>query len=109
MRQQTTLEQLHPTKTLVLEDRHLNITPKTAAGRINRASNLVRGSVDIGNVNRRHLRAEIKQMVRGDGLSVWTIYAGEHYPVFWSIRAHEVGAHVKIEKGEKPSAQILEA
>src|SRR5713101_3689989 len=87
---------------------HLDIAPETAVRRINGATHLLCGCADIDNVNRGHLRAEVKQPGWGDGLSVGTIHAGENNPVFLPIRAHEVSAHVRIEKWQKPSAQILE-
>jgi hypothetical protein len=49
---------------------HLDIAPETAVRRINGAAHLVCGCADIDNVNRGHLRTEVKQLGWGDGLSV---------------------------------------
>jgi hypothetical protein len=50
-----------------LEDRHLDVAPKAPARRINRATYLSRGGINIGNVDGRHLRAEVKQLALGNG------------------------------------------
>jgi hypothetical protein len=92
-----------------LKNRHLDITPKAAAWRVNGKTHPVGRDVDIGNVNRRHLRAEVKYPGWGDGLSAWSIHSGKDNPVFLSLRSHEIGADVRIEKRQKPSAQIAEA
>jgi hypothetical protein len=48
------------TKQAKSEDWHLDITPKTASGWIDRLTHLLGNAVDIGNVNGRHLRTEVK-------------------------------------------------
>src|SRR6516164_7524163 len=64
------------------ENRHFDVAPKTAAGRIDRATNLSRGSVDISNVDRRHLRTEVKQSALGNRLPSGAIHTGEDNPIF---------------------------
>lgn len=44
----------------ISKDRHLDITPEAATGRVNSATHLLCRRIDIGNVNRRHLCGEIE-------------------------------------------------
>ena len=65
-----------------LEDRHLDVAPKTPSRRIDRATYPLCGGADIRNVDGCHLRAEIKQLALGNGPPFRTIDTGEDYTVF---------------------------
>jgi len=95
-----------PVKTAV-RTWHLGHRPRNCGAEDRWCTHLLCGCADIDIVNRVIFALRLNSRagetaVRGD------IHAGENNPVFMPIRAHEVMRNVRIEKGQQPSAQILE-